>query len=268
MCDEGRYGWKHVHDPGRLTQPRKRDGEKHVNLDWSQVVPELATRLKKAGRLAVVVSPHLTVEEAYLLCKFIRGLDPKATLAVGPIPTAGADERFPTGFTIRAEKCPNRKGVEAVVSRLGGGLVNWGDFLGQVVSSPFGAVWLTGGYHTPWNDAEVTAKFDGTPLVIVQDCFASPLWDRADYQLPGATFAERSGSYVNATDRLQSFDWAVRPPAGVMVEGRLYWQLLGREGMYRAADVLAEIAREMIYFSAAAKGVPDVGIDLKINQLA
>ncbi|MCI0359048.1 MAG: molybdopterin-dependent oxidoreductase [Planctomycetaceae bacterium] len=268
MCDEGRYGYDHVHDPARVTQPRKRDGKRHVNIDWSQIAPELDARLRKAGRLAAVISPHLTVEEAYLLAKYFRSLDPQAVLAIGPIPTEGSDEKFPTGFTIRAEKCPNRKGVEAVISRLSGGLVNWGDLLGQLASSRFGAVWIAGGYKSPWNDAQVAAKFSDVPLVIVQDCFASPLWDRADYQLPGATFAEREGSYVNATDRLQSFRWAVRPPAGVMVEGRLYWQLLGREGMYRASDVMAEIAREITYFSTATKGVPDVGVDLKVNQLA
>jgi len=268
MCDEGRYGFGHVHDPARQTQPRKRDGKKYVNIEWPQLVPELDARLRKAGRLAAVVSPHLTVEEAYLLGTYIRSLDPQAVLAVGHIPTEGADEKFPTGFTIRAEKCPNRKGVEAVVSKLCGSVANWGDFLGQVESDSFAAVWLTGGYKTPWNDADVAAKFSGANLLVVQDCFASPLWEQADYQLPGATFAEREGSYTNATDRLQSFSWAIRPPAGVMVEGRLYWQLLGKPGMYRASDVLADIAREMTYFSAATAGVPEVGVDLKVNQLA
>ena len=45
-------------------------------------------------------------------------------------------------------------------------------------------------------------------------------------------------------------------------------QLLGREGLYRASDVMAEIAREITYFSASAQGVPDVGVDLKVKQLA
>jgi NADH-quinone oxidoreductase subunit G len=268
MCDEGRYGWKHVHDPARVTELRRREGKIYVNAEWSQVVPELQARLKKAGRLAAVVSPHLTVEEAYLLCTYIRGLDPQAVLAMGPIPTEGQDERFPNGFTIRAEKCPNRKGVEAIVSRLGGGLLNWGDFLGQVEGGGIGGVWISGGYRQPWNNADAAAKFTGVKLLVVQDCFASPLWDIADYQLPGATFAEREGSYVNATDRLQSFRWAIRPPAGVMTEGQLYWQLLGKPGLYRAKEVLAEIAREIITFSPAAQGVPETGIDLKVNQLA
>jgi NADH-quinone oxidoreductase subunit G len=257
-----------VHDSNRVTQPRKREGKSHVNIDWSQIVPELPTKLKKAGRLAAVVSAHLTVEEAYLLCTFIRGLDPQAMLAVGPIPKEGKDERFPNGFTIRAEKCPNRKGVEAIVSRLGGGLLNWGDFLGQVEGNSFGGVWVSGGYRQQWNDTAAAAKFSGVKLLVVQDCFASPLWDRADYRLPGATFAEREGSYVNATDRLQSFRWAIRPPAGVMTEGQLYWQLLGKPGLYRAKEVLGTVSREIVYFSAAATGVPDCGVDLKVNQLA
>jgi NADH-quinone oxidoreductase subunit G len=267
MCDEGRYGYHHVHDPKRLTQLRRREGKQHINVDWSQIGSELDGKLRKAGRLAAVISPHLTVEETYLLCRYIRELDAQAVLAVGPIPQEGADERFPSGFTIRAEKCPNRKGVEAIVSRLGGSLINWGDFLGQINGGGIGGVWLTGGYRSEWNDGKVVETFAGVKLLIVQDCFASPLWDRADYQIPGATFAEREGSYVNASDRLQSFSWAVRPPAGVMLEGQLYWQLTGRRGLYRAKDLLAEIAREITFFSAASQGVPDVGVDLKYNQL-
>src|SRR5262249_34305716 len=115
--------------------------------------------------------------------------------------------------------------------------------------------------------AAVVQKFSGVKTLIIQDCFASHLWDRADYQIPGATFAEREGSYVNAKDRLQSFRWAIRPPAGVLTEGQLYWQLQKKPGLYRASEVLHILAREITYFSAAADGVPDVGIDLKINQL-
>jgi NADH-quinone oxidoreductase subunit G len=268
MCDEGRYGWKHVHDPLRVTQLRRRDKGSYLPIDWPQLVSELDNKLRSAGRIAAVISPNLTVEEAYLLCTYVRDIDPDAVLAVGPIPAEGADERFPNGFTIRAEKCPNRKGVEAIVARLGGGLLSWGDFLGRVEEEPFAAVWVTGGYRQPWNDAAVVEKFVSVKALIVQDSFPSPLWERADFQIPGATFAEREGSYVNAKERLQSFRWAIRPPAGVLTEGQLYWQLLKRPGLYRAKEVLDDVAREMVYFSAAAAGVPEVGVDLKVNQLA
>jgi predicted molibdopterin-dependent oxidoreductase YjgC len=145
--------------------------------------------------------------------------------------------------------------------------LHWGEFLERVDNEPFGAAWITGGYRMPWHDAALGATFAAVKTLIVQDCFPSPLWEIAHYQIPGATFAEREGSYVNATDRLQSFRWAIRPPAGVRTEGQLYWQLLKKPGLYRAAGVLQEIAREIAYFSAASGGVPDVGVDLKVNQL-
>ena len=63
-----------------------------------------------------MLSPFLTVEEAYLLAKLLRSIDPQAVLALGPVPTAGEDQKFPGGFVISAEKCPNRRGVEEILA--------------------------------------------------------------------------------------------------------------------------------------------------------
>ena len=56
------------------------------------MLDELPAKLEKAGRLGAVLSPHLTVEEAYLLVKFVRRIDPEAILAVGPVVVSGEDE--------------------------------------------------------------------------------------------------------------------------------------------------------------------------------
>jgi NADH-quinone oxidoreductase subunit G len=117
-------------------------------------------------------------------------------------------------------------------------------------------------------DDVMAARLDIGKLLIVQDLFPSTLWERATYQLPSVSFAERQGSYVNHADRLQSFDWAIRPPAGSISEGQLCWRLLGRSGLYNARQVLEEVGREIAYFAAALEPVPPVGIDLKVNQLA
>ena len=268
MCDEGRYGWKHVHDERRVTELRKLEGGKHVNLEWSQLVKELDGKLRSGGRLAAVISPELTVEEAYLLASYLRSIDPKAVLALGPVPVVGKDEVYPKGFVIHAEKVPNRRGVEPVITSLVDGLVTWDKFLPRVAKGEFQAVWVTGGYpKTPFD--EVAAKsFEKVPLLIVQDCFASPLWDKAHYQLPGATYPEREGSFVNYNEHLQSFRWAIRAPAGVKVEGQLYWQLTGRVGLYNGRKVMEDVARSIAYFAPAAAGVGEKGIDLKANRLA
>jgi NADH-quinone oxidoreductase subunit G len=268
MCDEGRYGWKHVHDERRVTELRKLEGGKHVNVEWSQVSKELDAKLRTAGKLAAVLSPELTVEEAYLLATYIRSIDPSAVLALGPVPVVGEDEHYPKGFVIHAEKAPNRRGVEPIVARLGGGLVTWDELLPRVAAGEFGGVWVTGGYPAPVFYHSAAESFAAAPLLIVQDCFASPLWERANYQLPGGTYPEREGSFVNFNEQLQSFRWAIRAPAGVQVEGQLYWRLNGRTGLYNGRKVMEEVSREIAYFALAANPVPETGVNLRVNQLA
>ena len=122
----------------------------------------------------------------------------------------GEDETFPNGFTIRAEKCPNRRGVAAGARCAGRPVDRRGTtcWRSRRRSRAYDAVWITGGYKTDWNDETTVAKLADTPLLIVQDLFPSPLAERADWQLPATAFAERSGSYVNRSDRLQTFEWA------------------------------------------------------------
>ena len=130
------------------------------------------------------------------------------------------------------------------------------------------AAWVSGGYKTDWIDADTAAHYDGLETLVVQDTFRSPLWERATFQLPGATFAEREGSYVNFADRLQSVSWAVRPPHGVRVESGVYWELLRMPGLYKYRRVLDELAREILYFAVAAAPFGGYGVDLKVNLLA
>lgn len=269
MCDEGRYGFKHIHDEGRATQLRKVGRDGYENVEWSEL-PKLLNNDLQGKSLAVVLSPHLTVEEAYLLAKYAKEIDKNADIVLGHVPTEGSDETFPGGFTIRSEKCPNKRGVEAIVSQFGNGKIRGVDEYLKALDSKDtpDAIWFTGGYKTNWNDESTVAAVSNFKTVIVQDCFGTPLWDIATYQLPGATFAERSGSFVNFADRLQSFDYAVRVPAGVMVEGHVYSRLLGRKGMYKASDVLAEVSSEVTFFGQAAGEIPSTGVDLRLNQLA
>ena len=268
MCDEGRYGVAHVHDPLRVTELRRFEADQHVNIEWSALADELGTRLSGCQRLAAVLSPQLTVEEAYLLAQYVRGIDGDAILALGPVPSTGQDESFPGGFTIRAEKCPNRRGVEEIIKGIAGPLVTFDEFLPMIAQQSIDGIWVTGGYPSNWIDPAWAEKLSTATTLIVQDLFHSPLWEQAAYQVPSAAFAERSGSYVNCADRLQSFEWAIRPPAGVTVDGQLYWRLLNRAGLYQPRRVLDDIAREIPYFAVATDPVPSVGVDLKLNQLA
>ncbi len=269
MCDDGRYGFKYAHDSHRVTEPRHFVEDTHQNIEWSQVHQALHQRLQDAGRLVGVISPFLTVEEAYLMATYLRSVDPEAILVAGHIPSAGEDESFPNGFVIRSEKCPNRRGIEAVVAGLGGGLKTWDDLESIISNGDVGGIWLSGGYpQADWGDDSVAKLLANLSLVIIQDLFESPVWNVAHFQLPAATFVEKGGSFVNHNDHLQSFPWAIRPPAGVVPESHVFWRLLRRPGMFNAEEVMQEVARDLGYFSAATGPISATGVDLRINQLA
>jgi NADH-quinone oxidoreductase subunit G len=268
MCNEGRYGYHSVHDPRRLSVPCRRAGTAASQADWTSLLDELGERLRGCGRLGGLLSPYLSVEEAYLLAKLLRSIDPRAELALGPVPAVARDERYPGGFVVSAEKAPNRRGVEEVLAHFAGRVPTFEQFLDVMGSGEIRGVWVSGGYKAPWIDEPVARRFQGLALLVVQDLFPSPLGEWADYTLPAAAFAERDGSYVNRGDRLQTSPMAVRPPWGVRPEGSLYWQLLGRRGLYQQRAVLDELSREILYFAVAAGPIPDVGVDLKLNRLA
>lgn len=268
ICNDGRYGYSHVHSEQRITQPRYRDGDRLTDIDWATFSKEINKSLRDTGRLGAIVSPFLTVEEAYLLCKFIRSVDKKAVLALGPIPKLGEDEHYSKGFTIYSEKCPNRRGVEAVVAHFTGKLIDYEELVKFVEQGTIKGLWVSGGYKNQWVDEAAAKRFNSLKLLVVQDLFPSSLSQRANYQLPSGAFAEREGSYVNRADRLQTVSWAVRPPMGVRTEGSLYWELLGNKGLFNARTVLDEVARKISYFSAATGKISDLGLDLKTNMLA
>ena len=78
--------------------------------------------------------------------------------------------------------------------------------------------------------------------------------------MPAAAFAERDGSYVNRHDRLQTVGLGDPPALGRAARGRvvLGTAAAGR-GLYNSRGVLDEIAREILYFSAAAGPIPEWG---------
>ncbi|MGQ9575266.1 MAG: 2Fe-2S iron-sulfur cluster-binding protein [Thermoguttaceae bacterium] len=268
ICDDGRYDYAHVHSERRVSRPLRRQGASVGEVDWTRLPEELDRRLREAGSLGAVFSPFLTVEEAYLLARYIRQIDPEAALALGPVPVAGQDERFPGGFTISAEKCPNRRGVEEVVAHFAGRLMDLEELIERIGQRPVRALWITGGYKSDWIDPQTAAALAAVELLVVQDLFPSAVSERAGYLLPAAAFAERDGSYVSRAAQLQSVRRAIRPPAGVWPEGDLFWALLGRPGLYDARAVLTELAAEIIYFHVARGPIPELGINLKINLLA
>ena len=104
-------------------------------------------------------------------------------------------------------------------------------FLTELDKGEIRAAWVTGGYKTDWIDAPLAERFAGLDLLVVQDMFASPLWELATYQLP-RRLVRRARRLVRQPRRpAAALQWAIRPPTGAWVEGAL---LLAAAGAARA----------------------------------
>jgi NADH-quinone oxidoreductase subunit G len=275
MCDEGRFDIEYINDRGRIELPLQRPGgDGQAAGTWEALLPALRSELAEAARqggagLGAVLSPFLTCEEAFLLAKFIKGLSADARLYVGWVPVVGRDDAYPkdfrgepTGpvkFTIRAEKCPNRRGVEAVVKHFDGEARTFEQAVADAGSGRVRALYVTGGYPPrlgPWPAEAALQALRRVPLLVVQDLWPSGLSLAARFVLPAASFAEKDGTFVNHAGLAQAIRWAVRPAHRLRTDGQIFLDLMERRGLLSAAAVRKELAREVPYFAPLADKDP------------
>ena len=274
MCDEGRFGYEYVNDPARIELPLIGQAPS----SWEAVLPALHAELTGAAKhggsgVAAVLSPFLTCEEAYLLAKLIKGLSADARLYLGWVPMVGADDVYPKDskgkptepvkFTIRAEKCPNRRGVEAILKHFDGQVRSFAQLLKD--AGELQALYVTGGYPPrlgTWADGPVIQALKGVPLLVVQDMLPSGLTAAARFVLPAASFAEKDGTFVNHANLAQAIHWAVRPGHRLRTDGQIFLDLLGRRGLLQAATIRKELAGEVPFFAALAAEMGEHGIPL------
>jgi NADH-quinone oxidoreductase subunit G len=261
MCDHGRFDWKTQQDDDRLVAAIVARGQDRTVTPWDKLTAALTYRFeqfvaqREKAAVAVVLSPMMACEEAWLLVRFIRTVAPEATLVTGWVPQIGEPEYFPTGcapeaarFAIRPEKCPNRRGVEQVVKSAGGATLDFDAFL--AAADTFGAAWIVGGYpQKDWVSKEMAKALSSLELLVVQDMFANALTDAAEVVLPSASWLERAGTFMNHQGLLQPFERAVMPPDGGRSDGQYLYELAGFTGLFNADRVRNEMIQEIPEFA-------------------
>jgi NADH-quinone oxidoreductase subunit G len=282
ICDEGRYSYKAANDPHLLgaMYVRHEGGLQPAPTDraLAAVGEGLGAIARDGGAIAGLLSPFLTVEEAYLLATYLKSLSPTSVLALGPVPTRGEDATFTpdprkgrTGdtsfvvcrpFTIHAEKCPNVAGVVAILEHFQGEVIDYETISQRAAHGEFRGIYVTSGAIDPAFSENDIAPLRKAAFLVVQDVHVTPLAQVADVVLAGATFAEKAGCYVNFQGRLQYSGAALPPRDGSLPDLDLLSILIGRgAGPIRSRDVLAELAETVPAFAPAAGGrVPTFGI--------
>ncbi len=272
MCDDGRLGYHYINSPHRFRSPLVRRGNALTPTLYAETIKELKAELadlvkQDASSVMFVLSPFLTCEEAYLLARYAKGLSGQVRLALGPVPVVGADDTYPKDrrgrptdvvkFTIRAEKCPNRRGVEEVLRHYQGDVIRFDDAVNAANAGQLRALYLAAGYpprEHHWISDEQATALAKAGVLIVQDLQPSPVSALAKYVIPAVSFAEKDGTFVNHAGLAQAIHRGLNPAGEVRTDGQVFLDLMERRGLLHVQTLRKELAMEVAFFAPLATG--------------
>jgi NADH-quinone oxidoreductase subunit G len=191
LCDEGRFNFRYVADPARITVP-KVGGEKRT---WADAVAEAKTALR-GKKVAVLLGSDLTLEEAKLLQDFAAKAFPGSTLAHFGTPgiTSAAQDAPADKILKRKSKTGNLHGLEKLGIR----------GIDAMPSGIDAALVVRGG-------RAILPKFEGVANVVGIGVFQESEAAGIRTILPGTSFAEKDGTIVNYEGREQRLRRAINP---------------------------------------------------------
>lgn len=86
------------------------------------------------------------------------------------------------------------------------------------------------------NREAVEAALSKVPFLVVQDLFMSPTAQKAHVLLPGASFAEKNGTFTNAERRLQQVRAGIPTPGEAKTDFAIFQEMLSALGQEAAAS--------------------------------
>ena len=242
ISDEIRFGYKFVHREDRLNSPTRIAFGNRVETDFSRAYQDAIEGLDGTS-LLLMVSPMLPCEEAYALARAAKKLDDNCAFAVGPVPIEGEDKAFPGGYTVRAEKAPNARGVRRVLEAMAGPnnpVLSYDDAVNALKNGERTGALITGNYTSEWVTPDLADACD-KPFTVLIDTLPNALTRRADIVLPGATWAEKAGVFENVDHKLQAFEAAIPVRDGAQTEGQIAADLLAVADGTPASETRAAI---------------------------
>jgi len=264
MCDYGRLHYKFINDPRRLTSPSVKSsvlGER-FGLSWVDATRQVAEKLGTVKDIAAIASARATTEELFLFNKLVREVL-RADL-VDCVPHTGEGDRF----LLSADRSPNATGAKltgVTADPVGARIPN---IAAGIASGKVRGLIVLGENVAKYGIAEgLLAKLE---LLVVIDTLPNQVTELAHYVLPGATFAEKRGTFINARGRIQRLNAAIPSPGIARPEWQTLAALLnelGANGDYLTIeDVFADMTRTLGPLAGLnLSKIGDWGVELKLE---
>ena len=183
MCDEGRYGYHHVHSDQRLVESAGgASTDVRSTLEWPALLDELDAGLRKAGPPGRRALAALDGRRG-LPAGQVRPADRSAgaVAARARCRWSARTSGSPTALRFAPRNAPTAAASEMIVAHFMGRVprstISWP----ELAAGEIRGVWVTGGYKRPTGSTRPPPRASsGSTLLVVQDMFHSPLWQRAD----------------------------------------------------------------------------------------
>jgi NADH-quinone oxidoreductase subunit G len=264
MCDQGRLDFHFVNSEFRLTDPMvKAASGKHEVTTWKNALGAAARSLEglKGDEVAIVASARFTNEELYFVRRLAETL---GTTQVDVVPRTGGGDNY-----LRADdQNPNSNGVRMVLGiepgakleSIRAGVAN-GSVKGVIA---LGENLIQAGFEK--------AGLEKLKALVSLHVLANATAEVSHVVLPGSSYAEKRGSMINVTGRLQRLNKAVKSPGNA----RDTWEILrdlvagigGGNGLHMIEDVFKQLAATVPVFAGLTLSrIGDLGVPvLETNE--
>jgi NADH-quinone oxidoreductase subunit G len=244
MPDSHRLNFHYIDGEARFTEPLAKVDAQHQPVSWSDALKTAAAKIKGVapGQVAIIASGRMTNEELFLTRTLAAEI---GTTQLSLVP------RFaePDALLIAADRNPNTTGAKLVLETEDP-FAQLDAIRDGVRSGQIKALLVLGedlitdaGFH--FSDL---AKLD---FLLQSHILANPTALAANLVLPAAAFAEKRGSMVNLSGRLQRLNHAVTMPGQAKDDWELLRDLiLSVSGGKNEAHLIEDI------FKAMAGAVP------------
>jgi NADH-quinone oxidoreductase subunit G len=260
MCDFGRLNFHDLESKNRLVRPLLKAAGQQFPATWTDAIQRSADALKKvkAEEIAVVASGRLTNEELFVLRRLLGEL---GVTQVDTVMNPGQADNF-----LRSgDGNPNSRGTELLGLSSGGRKLS--AWAGEIALGKIKALLVLGGEElvAAGIPAETLGKLE---VLIFSGILSNATSQLAHVVLPGAAFAEKTGSMLNVHGRLQRMTRAIPAPG----EAREDWMILrdmrmaltGGNSLHSVEDVWKSMSAEIAQLSGLNWArIGDLGIQIE-----
>ena len=246
MPDSHRLGFHWINSEKRLTDPLIKEGGKHRPATWQEALTQAATQLEKfdSSEVAIIASARMTNEELLMVRKLAKQLGVKD---IDIVPRRGESD----GYLICEDRNPNTTGVKLVL-----GLSDPGASLSALKKDIAGKkirallvlqedLCEEGGFASD--------DLKNLDFLLTSHPLANQTADAADIVLPGACWAEKSGTMINISGRIQCLNQVISGPGQTRVSSEMIRDLInelgGGNGSHDSGNLLKQLAEEVPEFA-------------------